>query len=173
MSKENKEIKKNKVETYFYKREVKIWKQDIVSVMELGIKGFAVQTLAMDLIIEKQLQLTMKQLAREAGIFRDKNGVSELTQEDCELVIDTYEDFYITDEGFIMSKTINSALGKDAEYTKRARKGGYITGIKKKLKAGHDWNRICESYGIDINSILHLKSDNEKTSHIVDVLNNI
>ena len=168
----SKESKKKNIETYFYKREVKIWKQDIVSVMQLGIKGFAVQTLAMDLIIEKQLQLTMKQLVREAGIFRDKNGVPELTQEDCELVIDTYEDFYFNGD-FIMSNAINSALGKDAEYTKKASKGGYLSAIKNKLKAGHDWNRICESYDIDINSILHLKSDDDKTSHIVDVLNNI
>ena len=162
----SKESKKNKVETYFYKREVKIWKQDIVSVMQLGIKGFAVQTLTMDLIIEKQLQLTIEQLVREAAILG-------LTKEDCEIAIDTYEDFYITAENFIMSNAINSALGKDAEYTKKASKGGYLSAIKNKLKAGHDWNRICESYDIDINSILHLKSDDDKTSHIVDVLNNI
>jgi len=154
--------KENKIqEQYFYKRQVKIWKQDLNAIVELGYKGYAIQGLAMDLIIEYQHQLTLDTLVKQTRILG-------LTEQDITEALDIYEDFYYTDEGFIRNRELDLVLAKDEYFTNSRSIGGYKTTISKKLSKGEKFPEICKHYKVDVNELINLNTTEEKIENIIN-----
>jgi len=153
--------KENKIqEKYFYKREVKIWKNDVRAVSKLGYKGLAAQTLIMDLIVESQFNLTLEDAVYEAEWIG-------LTEADIAETIETYKDLHIDEDNNIISSELQKAVLKDQYYTKKASNGGYKSAIKNKRTAGQSWEDICKNYNVDVNEVININTTEDKIEYII------
>lgn len=152
--------KKKIQEQYFYKRQVKVWKQDFNAISKLGYKGYAIQGLTMDLIIEYQGTLHIDTLCKQVALLG-------LTKKDVVEALDLYEDFNVSKEGLVSSIELDLVLAKDEYFTRTRSNGGIESAVKNKRAAGHDWTRIADFYKIDVNALTGL-SDENRIKYIIN-----
>lgn len=151
--------KENIQEKYFYKREVKIWKNDVRAVSKLGYKGLATQTLIMDLIVESQFQLSLEEAIYEAEWIG-------LTEADIIETINTYKDLYIEDN-LIKSVELQKAVLKENAKTKRFEFGGIKKAVKEAISKGKSIATIAKEKGIDITETIEF-TDEQKINYLTE-----
>ena len=148
---------------FFYKREVRILKEDLVALMKLKATGVAVKTIALDLIVEHQFQLTLDTLKDECSLL-------DISGDDVELTIKTYKDLDIVD-GYIRSEYLDEVVNEDTEFRARKRYNAYETNVKKWEAKGLSLSQIARNNKIDLNPVL---TENEPTirEYIIQKLTN-